>query len=181
MKCPNCSEENLLIAQYCCSCGRPFTDKERKKAYDATIFGKVDKVRKGVEVVTLKVVTDSIWFKIATIAVIVILGFWLRSNHVNTFRLESSSDYEILYLEETKTYYLVTQADRVPVRLVAPKNTVTLTVDELTETGGFVFRTAYTPEEGVVLSVSGQNHYLLTVSDGKRNTGQLVLYVYRDN
>lgn len=178
MICSKCSEDNLLLAQYCGSCGHPFSEAERKKAYDETIYGRVDTIRKAKDIFTLGVITDSLWFKILTIVLILALGIWLRASGAHGFRLESSDLYEIRYLEETDTYYLIAKQDEIPLRLVAPSGTKELVVEELDAAGEPVSVTGYSVEEGVALSVSGQNHYQLSTSNGKKTTGTITLYLY---
>jgi len=178
MICSKCSEDNLLLARYCGNCGHPFSEAERKKAYDKTVYGKVDAVRKAKDVATLSVITDSLWFKILTIVLILALGIWLRASGAHRFRLESSDLYEIRYLEETDTYYLIAKQDEILLRLAAPGGTKELTVEELDEAGEVVSAATCSVEEGVTLSVSGQNHYRLSISDGKKTTGTITLYLY---
>ena len=78
MICPNCSGKNNPSANFCRYCGYAFSEEERQASYNETVYGKIDKARKAADIVTLKVITDSIWFRILSIAVILALGIWLR-------------------------------------------------------------------------------------------------------
>ena len=74
MKCSHCSKDNLLAARYCCACGKPFTEAERKAAYDQTVYGKIDMARKVKDAATLSIITDSIWFRVLTLVLIIAVG-----------------------------------------------------------------------------------------------------------
>ena len=178
MICPNCSEDNHSSSIYCRNCGYHFSDAQRQAAYDQTIYGKIDKGRRIADILTLKFITDTIWFKVLSIVLILALGVWLRISGVQGFRLESSDDYEIQYLKETDTYYLITEEPTIPLRLVMPYGTKKLKVKELDEDGDTISSESYDPEEGITLDVSGKIHYKLSTSNGKKTTGSLVLYLY---
>lgn len=180
MICPNCSGKNNQSANFCHYCGYAFSEEERQASYNETVYGKIDKARKAADIVTLKVITDSIWFRILSIAVILAPGIWLRMGGVHGFRLESSDDYEIQYLEETDTYYLIAEEEEVPLRFVLPYGTKRIKVRELDEDEDVVSTENYDPDEGFTLSVSGTNHYRLSTSNGKKTTGSIQLYLYQE-
>lgn len=179
MICPNCSRDNISSANFCRYCGHSFSEDDRQAAYESSVYGKLDKAKKAKDIVTLSVITDSLWFRILTIALILALGIWLRTSGVHGFRLESSDDYEIQYLEETDTYYLIAEEDTVPLRLIVPYGTKSLKVKELDEEEDVVSSDSFDLDEGVTLAVSGENHYKLSTSNGKKTTGTLLLYLYR--
>ena len=168
------------MAQYCCVCGNPFTEEERKAAYDETVYGKVDKVRKVKDHVTLGFITGSRWFKVLTLLVILALGIWLRVSGAKSLRLESGEGYRIEYLEETDIYYLIARQDAVDLRLVVPGGTTELTIEELDGSGSLISSRSAGVDDGVSLPVSGDSHYELHSYRGDRSTGSLTVYVYRD-
>jgi hypothetical protein len=46
MKCSKCGNENIIKACYCSGCANEFSEKERKDAYNKTIYGKIEKLEK---------------------------------------------------------------------------------------------------------------------------------------
>ena len=73
MKCRNCGKENLLKAHYCHNCGHPFSDEERQAAYDSTIWGKLDKLKKMKEFITLEAITSHPVFRALFLALLIII------------------------------------------------------------------------------------------------------------
>ena len=180
MRCTHCSADNPLIAHYCGVCGHPFTEEERQSAYDQTIYGKVDKARKIKDYITLDFIKGSRWFKVLTLLAILALGIWLRLSGVNALRLESGDGYRIEYLEETDTYYLISEQEAVDLRLVVPGGTSELTVEELDGDGNPIASRSVSVDDGVSLAVSGESCYELQSYRDDRLTGSLTVYVFRD-
>ncbi len=179
MKCKRCQTDNLTIARYCCNCGKPFTEEEREAAYAETPFGKLDKARKLKSILTLDIITGSLWYKVLILAAILALGIYLRISGVKPFRLEASEDYELKYLKSAQTYYVITDAEKADLRLVVPKGTDQLIVEELDAEGQTVNQTAVPAESGISLPVSGEVHYRLSTQKAEKTTNDLTLYVYR--
>ena len=177
MKCSVCSSENLIKAHYCASCGHPFTEEERKAAYDRTFYGKLDKVRRWKSILTLEVITGSLWFRILSILAILLLGLFLLLTR-RPLRLESGDLYKVQYLEETGTYYLITEEDTVAVNLRAPYRTRSVLIREVDASGQTVREETRTAEEAMLLTVSGKTHYELVSSNGTRDTGSLTVYLF---
>ena len=44
MICKNCNHKNITTALYCSNCSAPFSEEERKQAYDKTIYLVLDSV-----------------------------------------------------------------------------------------------------------------------------------------
>lgn len=181
MKCSYCSKDNLLAARYCCACGKPFTEAERKAAYDQTVYGKIDMARKVKDAATLSIITDSIWFRVLTLVLIIAVGIWLRLSGVNALRLESGDGYRLEYLKETDTYYVIAEGDAADLRLIVPNRTTGLVTEELDAQGALISRQELGTDEAVSLSVSGANHYMLRACRGEKETGALTVYVYRES
>ena len=169
------------MAKYCCACGKPFTEEERKAAYDQTVYGKIDMARKVKDAATLSIITDSLWFRFLTLILIIAVGIWLRASGVNALRLESGEGYRLEYLKETDAYYVISEGDAADLRLVVPNRTTSLMTEELDAQGELISRTEYRTDEAVSLSVSGTNHYVLHACRGEKETGALTVFVYRES
>ena len=181
MRCSRCTTDNLLMARYCCACGKPFSEEERKAAYDQTIYGQIDKARKVKDVLTLNIITDSLWFKILTLLLILAIGIWLRMSGVNALRLESGDGYRLEYLKATNTYYVISESDAVDLRFVVPHKTTQLVEEERDDVESLLSQRSCGTEEAVTLDVSGENHYVLRSYRGEKNTGSLTVFVYRES
>ena len=179
MKCTRCQTDNLQIAQYCCACGHPFSDAEREAAYAQTPFGKLDKARKVKSILTLDIVTGSLWYKILILILIIALGIFLRLNGISAFRVEKSDGYDLQYARNTASYYVITEGMQADLRLVVPKGTVKLTVESVDTANHTVSKQSYPAETGLSLPVSGTLHYQIYAENQSRATDKLTLYVYR--
>ncbi|MBQ3864223.1 MAG: zinc ribbon domain-containing protein [Clostridia bacterium] len=179
MKCTRCQTDNLQIARYCSTCGQPFSDAEREAAYAQTPFGKLDKARKIKSILTLDVITGSIWYKILILLLIIALGIFLRLNGVSAFRVEKSDGYNLQYAAKTASYYVITEDTKADLRLVVPRGTVTLRVDAVDKMNNTVSTGTFPAEAGISLPVSGTLHYQIYAENKTRATDKLTLYVYR--
>ena len=70
MICQQCGKKNITKAQYCGSCGTAFSEEQRKKAYNRTIFGVIEKVEELKGYATLEAVTGHPVFRIAVLVLI---------------------------------------------------------------------------------------------------------------
>lgn len=178
MRCSRCATDNLIKAHFCSTCGHPFTEEERQGAYDRTIYGKVDKLRKLKSIATMEIITGSLWFKILSVLIILLLGLFLLLTR-KPLRIEPSNGYKIQYLEETGTYYLIAQQDTIAISLSAPWNTSQIVIRGTDETGNLIREEVHTTQDPLVLSVNGQSHYTLISSNGRKETGVLNVYLYK--
>ena len=179
LKCTRCQTDNLQIARYCSAWGHPFSDAEREATYAHTPFGKLDKARKIKSILTLDVITGSLWYKILILVLILALGIFLRLNGVRAFRVEKSDGYDLQYMARTASYYVITEDTHADLRLVVPKGTDSLVVEALDETDHTVSRTAFPAEAGISLPVSGTLRYQIYAENNSHATDKLTLYVYR--
>ena len=128
MKCKECGHENLTKAQYCSSCGYKFTDKERQAAYDATFFGKLDKLEDIKGWVTLSKITGSKYAKIGLILLIILWGIMSKSNMGTEMMILESDDYTVRYNSNLDEYYIFTEKDEVDLNLYLPGKPEGITV-----------------------------------------------------
>lgn len=151
MKCKNCGKENLIRAQYCQDCGQPFTDQERQTAYDQTFWGKLDKLKKAKEIVTLEAVTSHPIFRALFLALLVFVGVITGNNKGTVMRPLESENYTVAYNQEKDEYYLFTELDSVPVPLYLPGVPKGVRISAESENGD-VDTKEYTVSENPVLA-----------------------------
>ena len=92
MKCTKCGQENLLKAQFCSSCGYRFSDEERQAAYDATVWGKLDKISEAKDWITLNKITGNKFFRIAVLVLIILWGIMSGGNRGDKMMILESDD-----------------------------------------------------------------------------------------
>lgn len=120
MKCKNCGKENLIKAHYCYGCGHPFTEKERQSAYDSTLWGKLDKLKKAKQIVTLEAVTSHPVFRVLFLALLIIIGVLTGTNKGSVMRPLESDAYAVAYDRKQNEYYLFSEEEEVAVPLYLP-------------------------------------------------------------
>ncbi len=128
MICKQCQHKNILSAQYCELCGAPFTEEQRQAAYDATVYGKINKLEKLKSTVMLEKITSHPIFRIAVLAVILVVGLLLGRPHGNEMTVLAGDGYSVSQHTETGDLYLLTAQDEVGVELYLPKRAKTLTL-----------------------------------------------------
>ena len=140
MTCRECGHENLIKARYCSSCGTMFTEEERKAAWDATFWGKLDRLKEAKQWITLEKVTGNWIFRILVLAAIVVFGLIAGGSKGSSMMILESDDYAVRYNAELGEYYVFTEKDEVDLNLYLPGKpegvkvtSVTLDSDELSE------------------------------------------------
>ena len=151
MKCKKCGKENLLKAQYCSFCGNEFTEEERQAAYDATIWGKLDKLEEAKEWITLNKITGSKYFKVALLILIILWGIMSGGNRGDKMMILDSSDYTIRYNSNLDEYYVFTDKDEVDLNLYLPGKPQGITVTSTTLDGSELGQKEYVIGDKVTL------------------------------
>lgn len=135
MICSKCGKDNLIRANYCAGCGHPFTEAEKKQAYNQTIYGKIDRLKELKGWVTLSKFTGNFFVRLLVLAGIAWIGFFSHSNQGTEMKLLESSEYVIDWNTAKQEYYLYTNLDQVHLRLYLPGKPEGIRVTELDEDG----------------------------------------------
>lgn len=135
MICAKCGKDNLIKADYCCHCGHAFTAEEKKKAYDQTIYGKLDRLDEAKGWITLGKITGNFFFRLLVLAGIAWIGFFSHSNQGSEMKLLESDEYVIDFNTQRKEYYLYTDLDQIHLKLYLPGKPEGIRVSELDEAG----------------------------------------------
>ncbi len=176
MKCKNCGKENLLKAQYCHGCGHPFTEEERQAAYDSTVWGKLDKLKKAKEFATLEAITSHPVFRVMFLALLIIVGVLTNTNKGSVMRPLESEEYTVGYNQKLEEYYLFTEKDSVAVPLYLPgkPEKVRISADKEEEN---IFTREYALGESPVLTKDPSVIYTVYgVYEGKEEKITILLY-----
>ena len=180
MKCHKCKSKNILKADYCQKCGEKFTDKEKKEAYNKTIFGKIDSLLKIKSIVTLNIITGNIFFKIASLLVVLGIGlYFLFTIGINT-KILNSKDYEIFYNKESKEYYLLIDdnKDSVELNLYRPNRTKEMTIYSYDLNDKEKTKTKVTKEDRITLNAYQDDYHIIKSKYSNNKQDNLKLFVY---
>ena len=151
MYCKKCWHRNILKAEYCRSCGEPFTEEEREAAYKKTPFGWIDKFLELKAWTTLGPITGSNWFRILVLAGIALYALAVLLVNGTHMRIMNSPDYDVQLNTTTGMYTLKTEEDTVALRLYIPQQVESydvLTMDQYSE---ILAQQTFDPEEAPVL------------------------------
>ena len=180
MKCHKCKSENIIKAKYCQKCGEKFTDKDREEAYQKTIFGKIDSFLKIKGFVTLSVITGNIFFKIASLLVVLGIGlYFLFTMGIHT-KILNSKDYEIFYNNKNSEYYLVVDdsKDSIELNLYRPNRVKELVIYTYDLEDKETSMNKVSKDYNITLNTSSDNYHIIKSKYSNKKKDQLKLYVY---
>ncbi len=121
MKCSKCGSENIIKASYCSNCANEFSEKERQDAYNKTIYGKISKLEKAKEILTLDVITSNPIFRVAVLIIILVVGIIVGRPHGNKLTILKDNSYSVSQNTENNDYYVLTEKDEINLGLYLPK------------------------------------------------------------
>ena len=180
MKCNKCKNENILKANYCQKCGEKFTDKEKEEAYNKTIFGKIDFIKKIKDIATLNVITGNIIFKIASLLIVLGIGiYFLLKMGINT-KILNSNDYQIFYNENAKEYYLLVDdsKDSIELKLYRPNRTKNLTIYTYDLNDEEKDKKEVTKDDKIILNTYKDDYHIIKTEYSNKKKDNLKLYIY---
>lgn len=180
MKCHKCKNDNILSANFCQKCGEKFTDKEKKEAYNKTIFGKFDALKKLKELATFEAITGSIIFK--TISLLFVLGigiYFLFTIGVNV-KILNSKNYQTFYNKKSNEYYLLIDdsKDSIELNLYRPNRTKNMTVYAYDLNDKEKIKTKIAKDDKITLNAYQDDYYIIESKYSNKKKDNLKIYVY---
>ena len=176
MRCKKCGFENPIKANYCRSCGAPFSEEDQRAAYDKTIFGKLDQIEKVKGWLDLSKITGNVFFRIAVLTVLAVLVIVNVQKNGNSLAIRNSDQYSIAYAKELDEYYLLTEQARVEVKIYLPKQTESLTL-QIVQDNAVLSEESIDPEQGITLARREDGYYVLTADYTNGKEDQLLFFV----
>ncbi len=161
MRCTRCGRDNPLSARFCAGCGAPFSEEERKAAYDRTIYGKLDRLKEAKSWITLEKITSNPLFRIRLLAVIILLGVMNGRNKGNVMRPLESEDYKVYYNRTSDDWFLSTEMDRVNVGIYLPGKPEGVTVKTIDRDSALLDEKEYSLSDDILLEKDEDNIYIL--------------------
>ncbi len=161
MKCKNCKTENILKADYCKSCGYKFSEKEKKKAYNRTVFGIIDNVLNLKSYITFDFITGNRWFKVISLVGLILYSLLVLKVNDSKLRILDSGDYDIEYNKTTKEYYLVTEETNIGLELYVPEKNKEINLITVDKNDKQLNSTVYKTDQQVTVSYTSDSHYII--------------------
>ena len=183
MKCSKCKYENIVKASYCQKCGYKFTEEEKKKSYQKTIYGKIEKLEKVKDIVTLDFITGNIIFKIISLLIVSgIVVYFMHTMGLDT-KILKASDYKVFYNQEINEYYLLTDSthDTINVNLYRPNRVKKMTIYHYSLDGTLIEEEKLKKDESVILNTFQEDYYLIESVYSNKKKHELKIYAYKDS
>ena len=177
MICSKCGKDNLIRANYCAACGHPFTEAEKKQAYNQTIYGKIDRLKELKGWVTLNKFTGNFFVRLLVLAAIAFMGFLSHTNQGTEMKLLESDEYVIDFNAQRKEYYLYTDLDQIHLKLYLPGKPEGIRVSELDEAGNEIRTEEFDTDTEPVLVKETQYYRISGLYEGDSEL-QILTCVY---
>lgn len=175
MICKKCQTKNITKAQYCRHCGSTFTEEERQKAYDRTVFGVIDKLEKWKGYITLEFITGSPIFKTVVLLAILVWGFFLGRTNGDRMLILESDAYRVQQNVNSGEYYVLTEQDSVSLDLYLPRQAEAVQLQAFID-GTVVLEQSFTGEEQPRLDCGAAEYYHICADYGD-STERITVYV----
>ncbi len=183
MKCSKCEFENIVKASYCHKCGYEFTENEKKKAYQKTIYGKIEKLENIKSIVTLEKITNHIAFRIISLLIVLGIGvYFLLTMGIDT-KLLNSKDYEIYYNKEGNEYYLIVDDtySSIDLSLYRPNRVEKMVVYHYDMENNLIEEKEIKKDQNVNLNTFKDDYYVIKSEYSNKNEQDLKVFVYHNS
>ncbi len=175
MRCIKCGSDNLNKANFCKDCGYEFNDDERRIAKRHTLVGKLELLESAYKVCTLNVITGHIAFKVGSLIIVILLGFYFMFYNGSDVKILDGSQYNIEYNIKSNEYYLLVNEDTVSLNLYIPNKNKKLSIEHYDKENNLINSEEFKEDEKVVLNTNYEEDYYVLISDN----GNIKFFVYR--
>lgn len=178
MICKNCQKNNITRAKFCRDCGTAFSEEQRQKAYERTIYGKIDKLEKWKGYITLDFITGNPIFKTLVLAAILVWGLLLGRPDGDRMMIQESEAYSVQQHATTGDYYVMAKQNSVSVSLYLPRKAESLQLQAMA--GGKVAKEqSFAAEEQPHLECGAAEYYYI-IADYGNDTERITVYLMRE-
>lgn len=175
MICQQCGKKNITKARYCGSCGAAFSDEQREKAYNKTVFGMIEKVESLKGYATLEVITGHPVFRVAVLVLILVAGLLLGRPHGDHLTILESDAYQVRQEVQTGEYYVLTEDDSLVLELYFPRKVENLTVRQFLGEK-LTYERSFSTDDAITLEKSHERTYVVEADYGDK-VETITLYV----
>ncbi|MBR4035990.1 MAG: zinc ribbon domain-containing protein [Oscillospiraceae bacterium] len=180
MNCKNCKTKNITKAHYCKNCGKPFTQEDRDKAYNRTIYGVIKNARKLKSYATLSFITSKTWFKALTLAAILLYGVaQLKINGIE-MKVRPSQYYNVQYNTVNKEYYITSEYQKIGLNLYLPKETSNIAVMQMDFDENVKNVQNYSQDDDIIINYSSENKYRIQADFTAGGSQSIELYLINE-
>lgn len=183
MKCKKCNSENRAAASYCQNCGSKFTKYEQDKAKSKTVEGifvraleAVDKLK---SILDLSIITDTIWFKILSVFVVLGIGVYFCFQNGNHIRLLESTSYQINYNKNLEEYYLLVDQNETKLNLYIPYRNQDIVIKHMLDESQLDSKVYQDGSDIILTSNQEKDYYLIIGKNLRRKQEVLKVYIYK--
>ncbi len=183
MKCSICHTKNSVKANYCIHCSYKFSEEEKKIAKNKGIVPKIEKLEEFFNVLSLKIITDNIFFRLFFLLLLLIPGIYCLSKNGNHLKILNSDQYHISYNESTNDYALylknkdLDDYGKIHLNLFVPNSIEKIQVRYYDENDEVLYDKEFTKDEPIVLEANtiNNNYYFI-----ESNKDSFKVFVYFD-
>ncbi|MCR5161441.1 MAG: hypothetical protein K6C06_06675 [Lachnospiraceae bacterium] len=177
MKCRYCGSDNIMKANYCSACGQQMPEEDRQKAWNATVYGKIEMLEKAKAWVTLEAITSHPFVRALMLVLILAYGLLLYRTFGNKFAVRNSTEYTVAYNKDLDEYYIGSGQKEFNLNLYVPGKAESILVDTVNNADhDIISRETYTSEDAISIANTAGCHYILTADYGSRQR-RLVIYI----
>lgn len=182
MKCVDCKTKNINDANYCINCCHQFTEEEKKKARKRTLVGLIETIEQAYNVCTLKIITDHILFKIASIVLILFIGIYTIVLNGTELKIEKNPAYEISYNSSAKEYYLKVKEKEAAIDLYVPNKATKVLLKHYDKDHNLLEETEFSTEDQVKADTNKEDdYYIIEAIYSETNLDKLKVFLYQEN
>ena len=179
MKCKKCGFKNVTQAKYCYKCGNSFTKEEHNEAVSKSIITKITKLKDLYDTVTLSKITGSIYFKIATILLVLAIGIYSMFKNGSDFHVLDGDNYTYKYNEKLNEYYLYLDDRETSLNLYLPHEINTFYVTYYDKDNNLLEKNTYYNLDDIKVKVEDtDNYYKISYEETENSQNTIKLYTY---
>ncbi len=180
MNCPKCHTKNIIKASFCKKCKYEFTEQEKEKAYQKTIYYPLEKVEEWYYHLTLQTITSHILFKIGSLLLILGIGlYYYFTVGINTALLKSNS-YDLYFNKKKHEYYMITKTnqEKLDISLYVPNRAKKVELKHYSKDHQLLEETTYQKKKPFQLTRGEEDYYLLETTYKNKKKESLKIKIY---
>ncbi len=183
MRCTKCNYQNVNHANYCYSCGKQFSDDERKKAREKSTWYKLVKLKDKYDTITLSKITGSKAFQFGTIIGTILIGGYFIIQNGYRLQLKESDTYTYEYNTKEKEYYLYLKDSEAKLNLYAPESIENFYVKYYAEDNSLISEEEHHELNNIQVEVQNtnpKNYYIISYDKNENAINTIKVYALKE-
>lgn len=178
MKCKKCNKNNVIQANYCTYCGNKFTKKEKEYYKEKGLLVRLIKIKDWYDTITLSKLTGSIYWKVGTILIVLLVGLYYLFLNGNQFKIIDSNDYTFEYNSKLKEYYVYTETEETNLLLYLPHQEDKIYINTYSYNDEKIGTKSLSTKEKMILTPSTKESYYYNISLKKEEKSKNTIKVF---